>query len=206
MPAQFLPPPELSAALRAETPDDRRVHAQKGLERLAAEERALDLAGTAKDDKERVWRRVQLLEPLVRLALLAEDHDATKKHAERYLTLVADAHARDPSAFEESLGDATYHCHQALGHAAVVTGDADAAEVHLLESVRFLRAPVTVRSFGPSMSLARCLLESGRTDSVISYLGTCQAFWDRKLLERWAAEIESGARPMLCTPGDLLHD
>jgi hypothetical protein len=206
MPSQLLPPPEMSAALRAQTPVDRRAHARRGLERLSAEEGALAQAGTGKDDQESVWRRIQLLGALVRLALLAEDYDATRTHAKRYLTLAADAFPSDPRASEDFLGEAIYPCHQALGHAAFATGDTDAAEVHLLESVRFRRAPVTLRSFGPSMSLARRLLESGRTDSVISYLKTCQAFWNRKLLVRWVAEIESGAQPMLCTPGDVLHD
>lgn len=197
-------PPELSAALRAQTRDDRRAHARRGLERMAGEERGLD-DGTSRDE-DSVWSRLRLLDSHMHLALLAEDYDATKRYAERCLTIVADVRASDPAAFQGALSDMTYRSHHAIGHAAFETGDADAAEVHLLESVRVDPAPVTLRSFGPSMSLARRLMQSGRSEAVILYLRACQAFWNRKLLERWIAEIESGTQPTLRTPGDSSHE
>jgi hypothetical protein len=54
-----------------------------------------------------------------------------------------------------------------------------------------------LNSFGPSMILAREMLEAGERETVLEYLRLCRSFWkaDEGRLERWTQEIKAGRTP-----------
>ncbi|MGZ8846697.1 MAG: hypothetical protein ACXW3C_09565 [Pyrinomonadaceae bacterium] len=51
-------------------------------------------------------------------------------------------------------------------------------------------------SFGPSMTLAKELLEKGERDVVIQYFQLCANFWkNRSELDQWTATVKGGGTP-----------
>ena len=53
-----------------------------------------------------------------------------------------------------------------------------------------------MKSFGPSMSLARDLLEKGERETVIKYFEECATFWMHKdTLAQWTAQVRAGEVP-----------
>jgi hypothetical protein len=93
-------------------------------------------------------------------------------------------------------GNGPHDAHTALGLVAVHEGDLDAAQVHLLKSGMTTGSP-TLRSFGPNMSLAKKLLEGGKTEVVLQYFDECEGFWEMagEELTKWRAVVESGGVP-----------
>jgi hypothetical protein len=83
-----------------------------------------------------------------------------------------------------------------IGRSALRAGRRDEAGRYLMAAGRAPGSP-QLSSFGPSMALARELLEVGERDTVLQYLDLCRQFWkmDEGRLERWAAMIKDGASP-----------
>ena len=52
-------------------------------------------------------------------------------------------------------------------------------------------------SFGPSMTLAKELLEKGERQAVIEYFQLCAKFWEmgKKSLENWTSVVKEGKIP-----------
>jgi hypothetical protein len=75
-------------------------------------------------------------------------------------------------------------------------GDVAQAKVHLLESGKSSGSP-TLMSFGPNMSLAKGLLESGERDTVLEYFEECRTFWKMGAakLDEWSARVRNGEIP-----------
>jgi len=83
-----------------------------------------------------------------------------------------------------------------LGRVAIRTGDLPGAKQYLLDSGS-ARAVRDVSLAGPTMVLAKELLEEGESQTVLEYLDNCLTLWPRgeEVLHIWMADIKSGKMP-----------
>ena len=102
------------------------------------------------------------------------------------------------SLFEENwnAGNALFAGHTVLGLLALRRGDVELAIQELRTSAKNRDSP-QLRSFGPTMRLAKELLELGKTEEVIAFLHHCLAFWKMGSLwvEVWEKKIRRGLVP-----------
>ena len=93
-------------------------------------------------------------------------------------------------------GNAVQDSNIVFGLIALNGGDIPKAQDHLLAAGRSPGSP-QMNSFGPNMTLAKSLIESGKRDSVLSYFELCRVFWkmhgDR--LDEWKSEVLAGEMP-----------
>src|SRR5262249_49919482 len=75
--------------------------------------------------------------------------------------------------------NAVHKANTILGRLAMRARKLEDATFHLFESVRIEGSP-SLNSFGPSMELAKELLERGETKPVIEYLRRCSLFWQTR--------------------------
>lgn len=101
-------------------------------------------------------------------------------------------------SFEDNwnYGNALFAGHTVLGLLALRQGNAMQA-VKALHSSADNQGSPQLRSFGPTMRLAKELLEQGKSDDVIVFLHQCLSFW--KLgdawVEVWEKKIRRGQMP-----------
>lgn len=97
---------------------------------------------------------------------------------------------------KRSHGSATFHGNDVLGRIALAKGDLEEAEMRLLASTEHEGSPV-LNSFGPTMTLAKGLLQQGGKAAVIQYFERCRKFWemDRGQLDKWTADVKAGHTP-----------
>jgi hypothetical protein len=83
-----------------------------------------------------------------------------------------------------------------LGRVAIRTGNLPGATRFLLDSSR-PEAGRDVSLAGPSMVLAKELLEEGERDAVLQYLDQCLTLWPRgeTVLQMWIDDIKGGKMP-----------
>jgi hypothetical protein len=83
-----------------------------------------------------------------------------------------------------------------LGRVALVTDDIAGGKQYLLDSAK-AEAARDVSVSGPTMVLAKELLEKGERDVVIEYLENCKLIWPRgePTLQNWIADIRRGKTP-----------
>jgi hypothetical protein len=83
-----------------------------------------------------------------------------------------------------------------LGRVAIRTGDVPEAAKFLLDSSR-PEAGRDVSLAGPTMVLAKELLEEGERDAVLRYLDQCLLLWPRgeNVLHMWIADVKKGKIP-----------
>ncbi|RYG46042.1 hypothetical protein EON79_11140 [bacterium] len=91
-------------------------------------------------------------------------------------------------------GDAVHCGHRILGQIALQKGDLEAAKSHLLKSAKVDGSPV-LGSFGPSMELAKLLLQKGERATVAEYLERCGEFWEDERQVRWLKQVRDGGTP-----------
>ena len=93
-------------------------------------------------------------------------------------------------------GNAIHQGHLLLGEVAFSQGNADLASKELLLAGKTPGSP-QLSSFGPSMPLAKKLLEADKKDAVLQYLQECRTFWkmDNGLIDSWMLEIKKGNVP-----------
>lgn len=93
-------------------------------------------------------------------------------------------------------GNALHDGNTILGRIALRHDDVSLAKQYLLASGETPGSP-QLDSFGPTMILAKELLEKGERDTVLTYLQSCAKFWkmggDR--LQNWMATIRGGGTP-----------
>jgi len=92
-------------------------------------------------------------------------------------------------------GVAVHDGNLVLGRIALQEGRKDEAKQYLLAAGNSTGAP-ELGSFGPNMSLARDLLQSGGQETVLKYFDLCSKFWrgGRKLPE-WTTDVQAGRMP-----------
>ncbi|HYW45668.1 MAG TPA: hypothetical protein VE959_22580 [Bryobacteraceae bacterium] len=95
-----------------------------------------------------------------------------------------------------NFGNAVFFGNMVLGQVALRQGNIDSARSYLLASGKTPGSP-QLNSFGPNMSLARDLIESGQREAVVSFFDECRAFWklDRGKLQQWSEQVNSGHVP-----------
>jgi DNA-binding winged helix-turn-helix (wHTH) protein len=93
-------------------------------------------------------------------------------------------------------GNAVFFGNLVLGRLEVRKSDLDRAGLYLLAAGNTPGSP-QLDSFGPNMSLAKDLLEKGRSEVVLRFLVLCHKFWklDHGKLIRWNAAIRGGQIP-----------
>jgi hypothetical protein len=93
-------------------------------------------------------------------------------------------------------GNAIYDGNSVLGRIALHQGNVRLAGQYLLESGATPGSP-QLNSFGPSMTLAKELLDQGQHEVVLKFLKLCKVFWefDSGKLQKWSSEIIAGRTP-----------
>lgn len=131
-----------------------------------------------------------LLVSMVKAAFAAGDLDQASKYANQMLETAGE---RENSLHK---GDYIYQGNSILGLIAVQKGDLDSAGKYLLKAAE---TPGSAGlKFGPDMSLAKELLNSGMRDTVLAFLKKCQKFWTSDTLNplgQWIQEMEEGKAP-----------
>jgi hypothetical protein len=102
------------------------------------------------------------------------------------------------ASFEQdwNYGNALHAGHTVLGLLALKAGDAEKALEHLQPSANVRGSP-QLKSFGPSMQLAKELLMDGKSEAVLAFFDQCRQFW--KLgglwLDVWTDKVKRGLVP-----------
>src|SRR4051812_3857018 len=83
-----------------------------------------------------------------------------------------------------------------LGRLLLQAGDEEGAKRHLIEAGK-TPGSAPLCSFGPTMRLARDLLERGEKAAVLEYLRLCALFWqtDDQRIDQWIHTVELGGMP-----------
>ncbi len=95
-------------------------------------------------------------------------------------------------------GRALFYGNLVLGRIALREGKLDEASQYLLKAGKTTGDPA-LDSFGPNMSLAKELLEKGKTNSVLEFFQECGKFWPQyggeNKMAQWTAEVKAGRTP-----------
>jgi hypothetical protein len=93
-------------------------------------------------------------------------------------------------------GNAIHFGHTALGLVALAEGDVTEAVSELTKAGSTPGSP-QLDSFGPTMQLAKALLQQGQFTAVLAYVQSCRSFWKMGAtwLDLWEATIRSGGVP-----------
>jgi hypothetical protein len=162
---------------------------KKTLARARYEQLVKAVGGLPADDPTNAPR----LLTLALASLDAGDLDRAQTLANQLLALVPKLKT-DPR-MSGSVDDIAHHSHLILGRAALRNGDIATAQANLLEAGR-VEGGGTLSSFGPSMTLAKELLEAGDRETVVQYLELCRKFWrSGNRLDAWIATIRQGHAP-----------
>lgn len=135
-------------------------------------------------------KRFYMLTSVANAALEAGRLDSAASHAQQVLA-IAEKYAGDWNS-----GNAIFHGNTILGRVALKKGEIREANRRLLLSTETSGSP-QLNSFGPSMALAKELLEQGERESVLQFLEQCRPFWKTKKLDQWIATIRGGGVPDL---------
>ena len=164
-------------------------HTELAAKALEHQERAYSLcqSGSAFD-------RLRRLESLPEKAFNAGQFEKASTYAQWLLSETIGGGL--PDHFGNAGDDFRHKGHSVLGRIAVRNGDIEAAKSHLHSSADLTGSPV-LNSFGPSMLLAKALLEKEETEAVLKYLDRCAMFWhsDRGRISDWRKEIAAGTIP-----------
>jgi hypothetical protein len=111
------------------------------------------------------------------------------------------ASTRAPDDFDT--GNRIHEANILMGRSALHRGRLEAARSYLLAAGRTPGSP-QLNSFGPSMRLAKEMLEAGERETVLEYLALCGSFWKsgRGRLDDWSLDIKEGRSPNF---GDSLN-
>lgn len=181
-------------------PDNADVAAQLGqiyrlgLMRLSGEERkqqaskALEQFERALAQSEGSPSESNLRLDVAKAALAAGELDKAKSQANELLEKFT-GDAKDWNS-----GNVTHDANSVLGHLSLQAGQVEEAGRYLIAAGRTTGSP-QLNSFGPSMSLAKTLIEQGERDVVLRYFGLCEEFWKKDKLQEWAAIVKGGGMP-----------
>ena len=93
-------------------------------------------------------------------------------------------------------GNAIHLGHTVRGLLALRKGNVDLAVEELRKSGETPGSP-QLNTFGPTMQLAKALLQAGHAAAVLSYLNQCRAFWrmGSTWLDLWESKVSAGHIP-----------
>ena len=96
---------------------------------------------------------------------------------------------------EQASDDSTHKANTILGRLALQSGELEKAKAYLLASGKVSSTPLLSTS-GPSMLLAKELLEKDETEVVLQYFELCGEFWENaEKLKNWTEKVEKGVIP-----------
>jgi hypothetical protein len=132
-------------------------------------------------------QRDVLLQSLAKAALAADKPQKAKEYAEKMLS------QNRPGW---NYGNNIHYGNIILGRVALAVGDLGEAKKRLIEAGKTPGSP-QLNSFGPSMALAKELLEKGEKDVVLEYFELCSKFWKsgKSRLHKWSVEVEEDKIP-----------
>jgi hypothetical protein len=132
-------------------------------------------------------KRDVLLKSITEAALTANKPEKAKEYAEKML---------NQNRPGWNYGNNIHHGNIILGRIALAAGDLKQAKKRLIEAGKTPGSP-QLNSFGPSMTLAKELLEKGEKDVVLEYFKLCSKFWKsgKDRLNRWSGEVKEGKIP-----------
>ena len=109
----------------------------------------------------------------------------------RELLLIAEEYRED-----WHYGNALHQAHLVLGWVALSQGDLATARSELLCAGRVPGSP-QLNSFGPSMGLAKEMLQAGQHEAVLEYLDLCRKFWaiGVERLDQWTVDVRDSRMP-----------
>jgi len=144
-----------------------------------------EIAYELSNDKERDY----LLSELAKTALAAGNTQKAREYAEKMLS-------QNSSGW--NYGNNIHYGNIILGKITLASNDIEQAKKRLIEAGKTPGSP-QLDSFGPSMSLAKELLEKGEKDVVLEYFELCSKFWKRERhlqkLHQWSSEVKEGKIP-----------
>jgi hypothetical protein len=123
-------------------------------------------------------------------AIAAEEFDKAETCARQLLSIGGSDSTFGP------VGSELHAAHTFLGRIAFRNGQIEDAKRELIESGKVPSDPALM-SFGPSMLLAKELLEKGEKQTVLTYLDLCAKFWEmgQDQLADWKETIQAGGTP-----------
>jgi hypothetical protein len=135
-------------------------------------------------------QKMMLLSGMAKAAYEAGEYDKAESYAKRALAAVESLSA------ENAQGEAIHQGNIVLGRIALRNGGIHKAKEYLMAAGRTPGSP-TLNSLGPSMGLAKELLEIDEDRAVLEYLDLCGEFWKggADKLPAWKAVIEEGGIP-----------
>ena len=131
-----------------------------------------------------------LLTQAAEAALLAGDDAKVSKLAAELL--------KATSPDDRNYGDHVHNGHRFLGHAALKAGDVATAKAELAKAGK-APASMMMERAGPSLTLAKALLEKGEKDAVLAYLEDVAELWPTGVdtVDQWIDQIKKGETPEL---------
>jgi tetratricopeptide (TPR) repeat protein len=134
--------------------------------------------------------RAYSLPDVAKFAYEANDLVKARDYATELLTKYG--RVKDSHNYE----DAIHYGNMVLGRIALKKGDTSGAKAYLLESGKTPGSP-HLKTYGPSMILAKELLEKGERQAVIDYFHLCAKFWEgeRGRLKEWEGIVKRGGMP-----------
>jgi tetratricopeptide (TPR) repeat protein len=149
-----------------------------------------------KSERDIVLNTLSRIHALPRLAKAAFDAGQVEE-ARRYAADALEAAQSEklPAAYRDN-GDAIHQGNLLLGRCALAKGEIEQAKQYLIASGK-TKGSAILASVGPSMTLAKELLERGETDAVLEYFQLCTSFWHHpdSPLDQWSDEVKRGQVP-----------
>ncbi len=141
---------------------------------------------TDRSDESRYYR----LDQLTKSAFDAGQIEEAAAYAKELLAAAAN-HTKD-----WNYGNAIHHANLILGRIALQNGDVKGANEYLLKAGQTPGSP-QLNSFGPNMSLAKELLETGEQDVVLQYFDLCRKSWEMgdDRLSEWTEQVKDNKTP-----------
>lgn len=132
------------------------------------------------------YSRWAWLDDAAELAYQIEDYDKAKKYSLESLSISGNYIS------DWNYGNSIHNANMILGRLSLRDGDVNKAKEYLLESAKSKGSP-QLDTFGPSLALAKELLDIGEKTVVLSYLKSITLFWqmDKGCVKRWIKQIEN---------------
>lgn len=151
------------------------------------------LSWEAKLENQTTSERLYTLHNLATASYQAGDHKKARQFAEDLQEEIKKLNGKHMS--RAMLG--THSSNTILGLIALDNNQIEDANNFILASAAITGSSPHLQSFGPSMLLAKRLLEKGQQDTVLKYLDLCSVFWKdiHGNLEPWKTTIKKGGIP-----------
>jgi tetratricopeptide (TPR) repeat protein len=144
---------------------------------------ALDKLAAAKSPE----LKFRALGDAARQSVAAGKVEDARKYAQELVALLPEF--RQDSEY----GNAVHDANLTLGRIAVREGRMDEAKSCLIQSISVPGA--RLMDYGPSMGLAKDLLEKGERQAVLEYFVLCKKFWNNSRLDDWSQQVSTGQIP-----------